>query len=107
MATAIPIVGPTHLADCVCCTVHKCVMVQVPVVGPSLHRPNTGRTYFEEKKEDLLHKYSQVNTETAGEEVTATSLCTYVSSCIRVLTLCNVCYHHRGVHEKGSTAVWR
>ena len=48
----------------------------MPVMGPSRHRPNTGRTYFEEKREDLLHKYSQVDTETAGEEVTGTSLCT-------------------------------
>lgn len=49
--------------------VRHCVHMPLPVTTAitSLHRPNTGRTYFEEKREDLLHKYSQIDSEAAGE----------------------------------------
>ena len=32
----------------------------------SLARPNTGRSYFEEKREDLFQKYVKITTEEAG-----------------------------------------
>ena len=51
----------------------------------SVHRPNTGRTYFEEKKEDLLNKYTQIDTADAGEraQLALVHVCTvHTSSCV-------------------------
>ena len=79
VSTAIPIlVGPFHLAV----SVYVCHVF-------SLCRPNTGRSYFEEKREDLLHKYSQIDAVGAGESVTASSFCVNL---ILALTLVRHCH---------------
>ena len=81
--------------------VRHCVHVPLPVTAAitSLHRPNTGRTYFEEKREDLLHKYSQIDSEAAGEDAPASSSCgltlrTTTTGCAEVVmqTFLNVSY---------------
>lgn len=85
VSLALELPSGTEITLNVVIRVIHCAQVPLPVMAATapLHRPNTGRTYFEEKREDLLHKYSQIDSEAAGEGAPASSLC--VSTCVQSL----------------------